>query len=196
MSRWEPMLERVVAGRYPQLVAYGLLLAGSLADAEDLVQDALVSTFSGRARFKTEAEAEAYVRRAIVSRFVDTGRRRTTERRLLAREGAMAVRTTVEPPAVGIDPELAAALARLSPRERACVVLRHMEDLSTKETAYALGLSEGSVKRYLADGVAALTAALDVQIGEYAPVGEAPSDLGSGRGGRPFRRPSTRKGGA
>ena len=52
------------------------------------------------------------------------------------------------------------ALAALSPRERACVVLRQMEDLSVVETASALGLSEGAVKRYTSDGLARLNAAL------------------------------------
>lgn len=190
MSRWEPLLERVVAERYPRLVAYGMLLTASRADAEDLVQDALVATFSGRARFATEAEAEAYVRRAVASRFVDAGRRRSTERKALARQVGFLPPTAVEPPGVGLAPEVEAALALLAPRERACVVLRHMEDLSTRETAHLLHLSEGAVKRYLADGVAALTAALDADVAEQVPVAEAPRVA---VGGPAPRRVSTRK---
>lgn len=190
MSSWEPMLERVVAERYPRLVAYGMLLTASRADAEDLVQDALVATFSGRARFATEAEAEAYVRRAVASRFVDAGRRRSTERRALARQVGLAAPAAAEPPSVGLAPEVEAALALLAPRERACVVLRHMEDLSTRETAQLLHLSEGAVKRYLADGVAALTAALDADVAERLPVAEAPAAAAVG----PVpRRVTTRK---
>ncbi len=173
MSAWEPLLERMIAGRYPRLVAYAMLLTGGRADAEDLVQDALVATFSGRARFATEAQAEAYVRRAVASRFVDAGRRRSTERRALVRQVGLASTAAVEPPSVGLAPEVEAALALLAPRERACVVLRHMEDLSTRETAQLLRLSEGAVKRYLSDGVAALTAALDAEIAERVPVGES-----------------------
>ena len=47
--------------------------------------------------------------------------------------------------------DLHRALATLSPRERACVVLRYHEDLSVRDTAAALKLSEGAVKRYLSD---------------------------------------------
>ncbi len=191
MSRWEPLLERVVAERYPRLVAYGMLLTASRADAEDLVQDALVATFSGRARFATEAEAEAYVRRAVASRFVDAGRRRSTERRALARQIVQMAPQAVDPPGVGLAPEVEAALALLAPRERACVVLRHMEDLSTRETAQLLHLSEGAVKRYLSDGVAALTAALDADVAERVPVAEAPA-TGAAIGQVP-RRVTTRK---
>ena len=162
MARWEPMLEQVVRERYPRLVAHAMLLVPSRQEAEDLVQDAVVSTFSGRARFATVAEAEAYVRRAVVSRFLDAGRRRASEGRALAKVGAR-LGPDAEPAVVpGLEPGLETALAVLPPRVRACVVLRHMEDLSVRETAQLLRLSEGAVKRYVADGIAALNAALGV----------------------------------
>ncbi len=173
MARWEPLLERVAHERYARLVAYAMLLTRSRADAEDLVQDALVATFSGRARFATIAEAEAYVRRAVASRFVDAGRRRSAERRALARTGSHAAPEAVAPPTLGLAPEVEAALALLSPRERACVVLRHMEDLSVRDTAAVLRLSEGAVKRYVSDGVARLGAALDAGVAEHVPVVDA-----------------------
>lgn len=157
MVGWEPMLEVVARERYPHLVARALLLTRSRADAEDLVQDALVSTFGGRARFDTAAQAEQYVRRAIVSRFVDRTRKG-------AREQVALGRVAHEPPFVpdegGLPGSVECALALLSPRQRACVVLRHLEDLSVHETARVLGLSEGSVKRYVADGMATLTRVL------------------------------------
>lgn len=183
MARWEPMLERVARERYASLVACAMLLTGSRADAEDLVQDALVATFSGRARFATVHHAEAYLRRALVSRYVDAGRRSTAERRkafrvaALSRPGAEHAHDAGQG-GDGLRPELVAALADLAPRERACVVLRHMEGLSTRETASALSISEGAVKRYLSDGVARLSAALGpalrVDADERAPVVPVP----------------------
>ena len=80
VRRWEPMLEQVARERYPVLVTRAMLMVRSRADAEDLVQEALVSTFSAQARFDSIGQAEQYVRRAIVSRFVDRTRRRGTER--------------------------------------------------------------------------------------------------------------------
>lgn len=163
---WEPVLDQLVRERYPRLVAHAMLLVRSVDEAQDLVQDALVSTFAGRARFAGVAEAEAYVRRAVVSRFVDQGRRRTSERRALAREAVLADRGPVDVGPGLLAPELEAALATLSPRTRACVVLRHMDDLSVRETAALLRLSEGAVKRYVSDGVAALNAALGTTAGD------------------------------
>ena len=53
--------------------------------------------------------------------------------------------------AAGLGGDVTDVLAGLSPRERACVTLRYIDQLSTAETAHALGIAEGSVKRYLAD---------------------------------------------
>lgn len=173
MARWEPMLEEVARERYPRLVAYGMLLTGSQADAEDLVQDALVSTFSGRARFSTGAEAEAYLRRTVASRFVDHGRRRTAERRALVKVGGQRPPAPDDVTASGLAPDVERALGCLSPRVRACIVLRHMDDLSVRETAALLRLSEGAVKRYVSDGVAALSLALGAtSSGSLEPVVE------------------------
>ena len=48
------------------------------------------------------------------------------------------------------------ALGTLSPRERACVVLRFYEDLTIRQIADHLSLSQGTVKRYLSDAVHSL----------------------------------------
>ncbi|NUU19030.1 sigma-70 family RNA polymerase sigma factor [Cellulomonas humilata] len=158
--RWEPLLEQVARERYPRLVARAMLLVPSRSDAEDLVQEALVATFSARARFESAAQAEQYVRRAIVSRFVDRARRSGRERSAAERAVARPQPSTADLAEQGLSTNLEVALLALSPRVRACVVLRHLEDLSVRETAALLGLSEGAVKRYVSDGVAALNAAL------------------------------------
>ncbi|GCE78171.1 RNA polymerase sigma factor [Cellulomonas biazotea] len=154
--RWEPLLEQVVRERYTRLVARAMLLTASRTDAEDLVQDAVVAAFSSRARFTSVAQAEQYVRRAVVTRFVDGTRRTARQRALVARLAHE--RPPAEP--TTLPGRLEAALATLAPRARACVVLRYLDDASVAETAALLGLSEGAVKRYTSDGVAALDALL------------------------------------
>jgi RNA polymerase sigma factor (sigma-70 family) len=47
-------------------------------------------------------------------------------------------------------------LSSLSPRRRACVVLRYYHDLSVAETARALGCSQGTVKSQTSDALRAL----------------------------------------
>jgi len=158
-TRWEGLLEQVVRERYPRLVAHATLVSGSRADAQDLVQDALITVFSGRARFTTAAQAEAYLRRTIASRAVDEHRRRARQRKVMDHAAGLAV-PPQEVAERGPGADVVAALAQLSPRERACVVLRQMDDMSVHDTAVTLGLSEGAVKRYTADGIARLGALL------------------------------------
>ncbi|AEI10895.1 sigma-70 family RNA polymerase sigma factor [Cellulomonas gilvus] len=168
---WELLLDQVVRERYPRLVAHAALVAGSTSEAPDLVQEALVATFKGRARFTTVEQAEAYVRRAIASRAIDDARRRRRER-LVAQRAAAQPAASAEDQAQAIGRDVMRALSVLSPRERACVVLRQMEDLSVAETASVLNLSEGSVKRYTSDGLARLAQILGTHphVDETVPV--------------------------
>ena len=161
MAAWEPMLEELVATRYRDLVAYARMLTGDTVPAEDLVQDALIETFGGRRRFPHVVAAETYARRVISSRFIDAARRRGSERRALTRLGAAEADPAVGPDVVVENrADVESALTLLAPRERACVVLRYLQHLSVAETASALGLSEGAVKRYVHDGVRTLNQAL------------------------------------
>ncbi len=168
MSReWSTMLDRLVAERYGGLVAYATVLTGDRHEAQDVLHDALVSTFAARAAFGSVPQAEAYVRRAVASRFVDRARRRGRERaaveRLAHREP-----TSTELRTELLDADVAAALAGLPPQQRACVVLRHLDDTSVRDTARLLGISEGAVKRYVSDAVATL----DRQLGTTTADGE------------------------
>ncbi len=170
MSRWEPMLDELVAQRYRHLVAYARMLTGETASAEDLVQDALITTFGRFRKFPSLVAAEAYTRRVIASRFIDGTRRKASERRAVDRLG---VQDT--DPAAG--PELLTehrtdvqrALNLLTARERACVVLRYLQHYSIEETAAELGIAPGSVKRYVHDGIAKLNEALGTDSDSDAP---------------------------
>lgn len=162
MSRWQPVAEALMRERYRSLVAYAYLLERDQAAAEDLVQDALVRTFTRSARFDSVPQAEAYARRVIASCFIDGVR---SSSRRAKRERVAAPPEAVDSPAspVEADADLAAAMASLAPRVRACVALRYLADQSLAQTADALHLSQGTVKRYVHEGVAALAIALGVE---------------------------------
>lgn len=168
-GRWQPALDALVEQRYGALVARATLVSGSRAEALDLVHDALVATFSAKARFGSVAEAEQYVCRAIMTRFVDGTRRRGREHHAVARLAARTDGTRSDPDPDVLGADVVAALAELSPRERACVLLRHLDDLSVRDTAQLLGLSEGAVKRYVSDGLARLNTRLGTTA---SPAGE------------------------
>jgi RNA polymerase sigma-70 factor (ECF subfamily) len=155
MSGWRGLAAEVVATRYPSLVAYGVLLTANRADSEDLVQDALVKVFSRIRTLPNAAAADQYVRRAMLTIYLDGARRDSLWRRI---RGAVASDGAVAGPehSVAAGTDVRAALAALSPRERTCVVLRHFDDMTVAQIADEVGLAEGSVKRYLSDAMAKL----------------------------------------
>ena len=157
---WERLLEQLVHERYGTLVGWATLVCGSREDAQDVLQDALMATFSSRARFTTLPEAEQYVRRAVATRSIDAARRRGRERTAIRTVAGHAPAPTPGVEGHHLPADVVRALADLTQRERACVVLRHLEDLSVRETAGLLGISEGAVKRYTSDGVARLDVVL------------------------------------
>jgi len=157
---WEDELDEFARVRGPALVGYGYLLTGGLHAAQDLVQDAFVRTFA-RHRAGTDAEKiEAYVRQAMLNIYRDDYRKRRTwfgVRPLVAERAAYGPPDVVAADRVDVH----AALGRLSPRERACIVLRHYDDLTVPEIASRLAVSEGAVKRYLSDARMRLEPLLD-----------------------------------
>ncbi len=158
MPRWEDVLDQMVRTRRRALVAYAYLLTGDAGEAEDLVQEALFATFRRGRAATTFDVAESYVRRAILTRFVDGARRRKRWDRVVH---LLDARQELTPPSMPDDRlDVVRALAVLTPRERACVVLRYYSDLTLHDIGRQLSISEGTVKRYLSDANAKLAAHL------------------------------------
>lgn len=158
-AAWENVVTTLVAERGDALTRYAFLISGSQEDAADLVQDALVKTFGRLRNGYTVRSAEAYVRRAILNTYLDGGRRTSRWRKI---SHLAAVPDEVESPAPAAEAriDLSGELMRLSPRERACLVLRYYEDLTVADIADTLEISAGAVKRYLSDGLAKLSDSL------------------------------------
>lgn len=139
----EVELREFVSARGAALSRAAYLLTGDHQAAEDLVQDTYV-VLVRRWQRSGVVDPEAYVRRILYSRFVDGWRRR----RLVELPSA------APPDAPGGDEAGAAAdrltlreaLAFLTPRQRAVLVLRFYEDLTEVQAAAALGISPNTVK--------------------------------------------------
>lgn len=186
MAAWEQSLDELVRTRGPALVGYAYLLCGDRREAEDLVQDALVKTFS-RGRGGLEAHnVEGYVRRAVLTTYLDGFRRRrrwAAVRHLVADPDTASGHETAASDRVDVQ----AALRALSPRERACVVLRFYEDLTVPAISDQLAVSQGSVKRYLSDGVRRMESLLGPMPSAHARAAEDAAEhvqVVTGRGSR------------
>lgn len=160
--------EEFVAARYRALVRTAYLLTGSREDAEDLVQTAFVRCVPAWGRIN--GDPEPYVRTVLVRENVSRWRRRRW------REVS-----TDQVPEHGTESSSAGtervtledALGQLPPRQRAAVVLRHVEDRSERETAALMGCSLGTVKSQTHAGLARLRVLLAE---EHVIAGAAPAD--------------------
>ncbi|SDB95531.1 RNA polymerase sigma-70 factor, ECF subfamily [Sanguibacter gelidistatuariae] len=154
MPDWNADLHELVRTRHRALIGYAYLLSGNTREAEDLVQDALVKVFTPRSA-PAAAVSEGYVRRAILTIYLDLYRRRRRWSGIKHLVG-IADREESRESAVADQVDVAVALDALTPRQRACVVLRYFEDLTVPQIASALGCADGTVKRHLFDAHAIL----------------------------------------
>ena len=143
-----------VLTRSTALLRMAIMLTGNRADAEDLLQAALVKTYRSWSKINDRAALDAYVRRAMVNTHISWWRRRRLEEY-----------PTDEVPDQVVadhawDSDMAEvvrrALDRLPQRMRAAVVLRYYEDMSEPEIADVLGVSRGTVKSTVSRAVAKL----------------------------------------
>jgi len=130
--------------QYERLVlATALRMLGSLEDAQDASQEVFLKLFRNLGKLERADNIAAWLYRVTVNVCHDVGRKR---RPTASVEEAEAV-AAADPPDDGDRRRaLMLSLRRLSERERAAVVLRDLEGLSTGEVARAMGSSEATVR--------------------------------------------------
>ncbi|MDT0386620.1 SigE family RNA polymerase sigma factor [Streptomyces sp. DSM 41921] len=131
-----------------------LLTGGDRQRAEDLVQEALVKLWFAWPKVAEQAP-EAYVRTVLVRLAARSARRRWWGERPVEQLPDRADPGDMSS-AVAERSRLEAALALLSPKQRAAVVLRYCEDLPEAQVAQALGCPVGTARSHASRGVARL----------------------------------------
>lgn len=149
-----------VHAAWPRLYRTAYLMLGDHQLAEDLTQTALAKTYGSWRSVKDPAAATGYARVVLANTAVSWFRRRSWRNEHPTEhlpessvEHDPSTRTAV------VD-----ALATLAPRQRAVIVLRYYDDLSVREVAQTLGISEGTVKSQTSDALARLRAVLGEDI--------------------------------
>ncbi len=152
--------EELVASHQKRVFTLALRLLGDADEAASAAQDCFLRAFGAAARCPEDAAGQQqWLCRMVINLCLDRLRSRkwkwwrqrlgledspvgsepfslrTPERELLSKE---------------LGAELARALDRLSPRQRAVFVLRHYEDCSLEEIAGHLALNVGTIKAHLA----------------------------------------------
>ena len=144
----EEMTRLLAAERMP-MVHLATLLVGSVAVAEEVVQDAFLSLSE---RWNEIDRPDEYLRTAVADRSVSELRRRSVEGRSRSPAGQESAHRIPEQLV-----ELYGALARLSDRHRAVVVLRYLAGLPDARIAETLGVRPAAVRSLTHRALAALS---------------------------------------
>ena len=150
---------------WPGLYRTAYLLLGDRSLAEDLVQTALANTYASWGRVRDLGAAQGYARTAMLNTAASWFRRRSWRRELPS--AVVPEREYVED--ASVRPAILDALRKLPAGQRAVVVLRYYEDLSVRETAAALGVSDGTVKSQTSAALGRLRTLLGESV---VPMGE------------------------
>ncbi|MEK9659105.1 MAG: sigma-70 family RNA polymerase sigma factor [Chloroflexota bacterium] len=145
---------------YAYNIAYRLL--NNAADAEDAVQDAFLSAYRSRERFRGDARVTTWLYRIVVNAALQKVRKERKPQQTSAAdiEDVVVVDRGPGPESHAINAELGerlgAALALLPNDLRTAVVLRDVEQLSSEEAAEVVGVSVAAFKARLHRGRVAL----------------------------------------
>ncbi|MER5420730.1 SigE family RNA polymerase sigma factor [Streptosporangium roseum] len=165
----ERRFREFVSARSPALMRLAYLLTGGDQHAaEDLLQTALARTV---ARWRSVEAPEAYVRQAMYRQQVSWWRRRRET--VVAEPPGRALADGTHGTDLRID--MRRALARLTARQRAVLVLRYYEDLPEAEVAGILGCSVGTVRSTAHRSLARLRELAPELREPYTIFGEAPA---------------------
>lgn len=146
------------AGRAASVQRAAYALCGDWHQAEDLTQTAFGQVYRAWPRIRSHDALNAYVHQTLVRTYLNERRRgrreiataRVPDRSLSTQAGS----------AVDDRLSLLAALDRVPPRQRACLVLRYLLDYSIEQTAEAVGCTASTVTSQTSRGLAALRGAL------------------------------------
>ena len=138
-----------VDGEYAKVVSTVALVCGSVATAEDSVQEALARAWERLDRGDGIDRLPAWVTTVALNLARSQMRRWRSERRARDRLGPLRDDLSDAPAASGEAHAVREALRALPRRQREVTVLRYYLGLDVREIAEQLGIAEGTVKAML-----------------------------------------------
>jgi RNA polymerase sigma-70 factor (ECF subfamily) len=167
----------LISRSLPYLHRTALRWMGNVADAEDVVQDALLSAYSHVGQFRGQARMSTWLMSIVINSARMRLRRRSWPASVRLDEQAPDTHAFTEIlPDCRPNPEeecrraeraklLAGSFTTLSPTLRRTFQLRHVDGLSIRETAHLLGIPQGTVKARVARARARLKQTLQESLG-------------------------------
>ena len=143
-SSFEEMCRR----HYTEVVRLAFLVTGDRQEALDVAQETFARAYERWGQVSTMENPVGWLMRVATN--LSLSHRRWSARR------AHTLRAPEPATDTQRDPAVTAALATLTPSQRAAVVLRFYLDLSIEDTAKTLGKRPGTVRALTSQGVARL----------------------------------------
>jgi len=144
-------------------------ILGNEADARDVSQDAFIRLYESAGRFDGRSRFSTWFYRILVNLCIDHQRKNRWWKRMapLASPGDDPAQRAFDPPSSEAGPEdeamlkqsinrLRPALAKLSPQQRAAVLLQTQEGFTSREIGEVLKCSEATARVHVHRGIAQL----------------------------------------
>jgi RNA polymerase sigma-70 factor (ECF subfamily) len=146
----EADFERLYNASYGKILGTVTAMLGDRAAAEDCVQDAFERAYKKWSTWEPIAPAEAWVHRIAINAAVSYTRKMSIREvgELIRRIGRPGL--APDPQVLAEHGDLAAALAKLPPKQAAAIVLRHYHGYTNRAIAQALDIPERTVASRLA----------------------------------------------
>ena len=144
--------------------AYGMV--GSVDEAEDVVQDALVKVWNRLPEYRLSGSFSSWLYRITVNTAIDVLRKRTREQPLQDWQRDDQPQPEERVLQRGLRERVRDAVDELPPNSRATIILREFEQLSYKEIAETLGIPIGTVMSRLNYARRLLRSKLSEQLSE------------------------------
>jgi RNA polymerase sigma-70 factor (ECF subfamily) len=167
-------LDNVVARYLPMFYKRAFRFLGNPTDAEDAVQDALLSAYKHLGQFRGQAKLSTWLTTIVTNAARMQLRRRGSYLSLDQEQGEDGLTFSERLPDLKPSPEevcstaetrdrLVDGVKQLSPKLRKTFQLRDIDGLTTKEAAFVLGVPQGTVKAQLARARAKLAGIIRVR---------------------------------
>ena len=147
-------VEELVEKYQKHIYAFVYRMTNDIEEAKDLTQEVFIRAVNGISGFRMESSFKTWLYRIAVNTSINHARRnRRYESGIeesVVEDRAEALSDMIEREKKDLVRE---GLARLPERQRIAIVLRAYEGLSCRETALAMGCSEGAVKAHYHNGV-------------------------------------------
>lgn len=145
-------LENIVKEYQDGLFRMAFFRTGSLHDAQDIVQDVFVRLFDGRHDLRGIQHLKSYLFRSVSNGCNDFSRR-NRRRKFLPVEYASAERTAEETAYMEEYERIKKLMAQIPPKQAEVIRLKTVTNMSFREIAEVLGLSEATAKSRFRYGI-------------------------------------------